>query len=233
MRLRVVCGTLLLAGACFAAAAPQDGDSNPTKEALLEVQEFIGGWKGNGTSERDKTAIWKENATWGWKFKGKDSWLVVEFTESKAYKSGELRYLTDKKVYQLTVVDKMDKSLVFQGGLKKTTLTLDRVDSTTKETQQLKINTASDGDRLVITYWVKPENRTAFSKEWQIGMTREGLKLAGGKKGPECVVTGGLGTIAVTYKGTTYYVCCSGCRDAFNENPAKIIAEYEAKKKKG
>jgi hypothetical protein len=233
MRLPIVCGTLLLAGACFAVAAPQDGDTNPTKEALLEVQEFIGGWKGNGTSERDKTAIWKENATWGWKFKGKDSWLVVEFTESKNFKSGELRYLTDKKTYQFTVVDKMDKALVFQGGLKKTTLTLERVDSATKETQQLKINTASDGDRLVITYWVRPENRTAFNKEWQVGMTREGVKLAGGKKGPECIVTGGLGTIAVTYKGNTYHVCCSGCRDAFNENPAKIIAEYEAKKKKG
>jgi YHS domain-containing protein len=35
----------------------------------------------------------------------------------------------------------------------------------------------------------------------------------------------------VSYMGTTYYVCCSGCRDAFNENPAKVIAEYQKKKK--
>jgi len=33
--------------------------------------------------------------------------------------------------------------------------------------------------------------------------------------------------------GQTYYVCCGGCRDAFNENPAQIIKEYLAKKKKG
>ena len=25
------------------------------------------------------------------------------------------------------------------------------------------------------------------------------------------------------YKGKTYYVCCSGCRDAFNENPEKFL----------
>jgi YHS domain-containing protein len=37
----------------------------------------------------------------------------------------------------------------------------------------------------------------------------------------------------VSYMGQTYYVCCSGCRDAFNENPAKIIAEYKARKKAG
>ncbi len=47
-----------------------------------------------------------------------------------------------------------------------------------------------------------------------------------------CVVTGGLGKIAVTYKGQTYYVCCSGCKDAFEENPEKILKEFEARKAK-
>jgi len=42
-----------------------------------------------------------------------------------------------------------------------------------------------------------------------------------------------LGTIAVSYAGTTYYVCCTGCRDAFNDNPAKILAEYKARKAAG
>jgi hypothetical protein len=232
MQMRVLLGGLLMAAACCATAYSGGGDTGAAKEALQELQEFVGGWKGNGTTERDKTAIWKENATWSWKFKGDDSWLVVEFKDSKIYKSGELRYLTDKKVYQLTMTDKADKSLQFKGTLKKTTLTLDRTDPDTKEGQQLKINAAGGGDRLVFTYLVKPANRTAFNEEWKIGMTREGISLAGGKKGPECIVTGGLGTTMVMYKGTTYYVCCSGCRDAFNENPAKFIAEYEAKKKK-
>ena len=56
---------------------------------------------------------------------------------------------------------------------------------------------------------------------------------AGGEKKPECVVTGGLGTMQVSYMGQTYYVCCTGCRDAFNENPAKIIAEYKKRKAAG
>ena len=57
--------------------------------------------------------------------------------------------------------------------------------------------------------------------------------MAAGQKGPECIVTGGLGTMQVSFGGNTYYVCCTGCRDAFNDDPAKIIAEYKARKAKG
>ncbi|MBS0201628.1 MAG: YHS domain-containing protein [Planctomycetes bacterium] len=32
------------------------------------------------------------------------------------------------------------------------------------------------------------------------------------------------------YKGKTYYVCCTGCRDAFNDDPEGILAAYEKKK---
>jgi YHS domain-containing protein len=35
----------------------------------------------------------------------------------------------------------------------------------------------------------------------------------------------------VSYNGKDYYVCCSGCRDAFKENPEKYIKEAEAKAK--
>ena len=40
------------------------------------------------------------------------------------------------------------------------------------------------------------------------------------------------GTTAVMYKGKTYYVCCTGCRDEFRDNPEKYIKEFEAKQKK-
>jgi hypothetical protein len=231
MKHRLTLAGLLLTAGALIAAAPQQG--SPTKEALQELQEYIGGWKGSGTSERDKSAIWKENADWGWRFKGDDAWFAVSFKDSKFYKTGELRYLADKMVFELTITDKADKKLVFTGTLKKGYLTLERMDADTKETQQIKINTAAGGDRLIVNYAIKPENRTVFNKEWQIAFNREGTSIAGGKKGPECVVTGGLGTMTVSYKGQTYYVCCTGCRDAFNENPAKIIKEYEDRKKKG
>ena len=44
------------------------------------------------------------------------------------------------------------------------------------------------------------------------------------------VVTGGLGTIEVSYDGKSYYVCCTGCRDYFNENPKQVLKEYTERK---
>ena len=66
-----------------------------------------------------------------------------------------------------------------------------------------------------------------------IGYTRAGEKLAqAGGNQRKCIVTGGLGTIAVSHKGKTYYVCCQGCVQAFNDAPEAIIADYQASLKK-
>jgi YHS domain-containing protein len=46
-----------------------------------------------------------------------------------------------------------------------------------------------------------------------------------------CIVTEGRGTIAVSNKGKTYHVCCSGCRDLFNESPEAILAEAAERQK--
>ncbi len=48
-------------------------------------------------------------------------------------------------------------------------------------------------------------------------------------KGPECVVSGGVGTSKVMYKGKEYYVCCTGCRDEFLADPEKYIKKAEAR----
>ena len=62
--------------------------------------------------------------------------------------------------------------------------------------------------------------------------TKEGESFSGGGKKPECVVTGGLGTMQVSYNGKTYYVCCSGCADEFKARPKKYVDEFEKKMKK-
>jgi YHS domain-containing protein len=37
----------------------------------------------------------------------------------------------------------------------------------------------------------------------------------------------------VTHNGRTYYVCCTGCQAAFNENPEYWIAKAEERKAEG
>ena len=76
---------------------------------------------------------------------------------------------------------------------------------------------------------MKADGRPFFAKKWSVGATKEGKAFAVGTGKPECIVSGGTGTSAVSYMGKTYYVCCSGCRDEFNATPAKYVTEYEAK----
>jgi hypothetical protein len=215
-------------------AAPTP-EQKKQKEALRELQDFIGGWKGNGQTKArpgPRDPFWSETVRWGWRFKGDDCWLTVEFAGGKFLKNAEVRYLPKTKKYQLTgtPVEGKDK-LVFEGTLKDEKLIFERTDPKTKAAQRVTVNLAAEGIRLI--YRVERKPGTQWFLEYQVAATKEGEALAGKKaKGPECVVSGGLGTMTVSYNGETFYVCCTGCRDAFNENPKKYVDEFKKNKKK-
>jgi hypothetical protein len=225
---------LVVLSCCFAGlanSADTEKDRAAIKKALGELQEFIGPWKGNGETKEGKSQIWKETMNWGWKFKGDDSWMGVEFTDSKSFDKGELKYLPEKKLYQLTLTDKDKKDLVFEGELKKKILTLTRVDPESKDKQTITMSTNNDGARLIYEYKVQTKGKGIDKRLFMVQHSKEGASIGSAKKN-ECIVTGGLGTMQVSFGGKTYYVCCSGCRDAFNEEPKKFIDEFEKKKKK-
>jgi hypothetical protein len=234
MKSLFACGLTLAVLLIASSARAQDADdAKKAREGLQELNEYIGMWNGAGFLEKDRLKLWKEKADWSWRFKGKEAWLSLKLEKGKHFKGGDLRYLPDKEVYQMTMTDKEDKKLVFEGTLKRgSRLVLERKGNSTEEAQQIQMNTAADGVRLIFSYSVKPANRTLYTKQFQVDFTRDGETFATAAKKNECIVTGGLGTIAVTYKNMTYYVCCSGCRDAFNENPEKFIREAAEKKKK-
>ncbi len=211
--------------------AAEATDQDKAKEALQELNDYIGAWKGNGALEKSATDTWKETVTWTWRFKKDDVWLVLTIKGGKYFKGGELRYLVDKERYQFTAFTQEGKKRVYEGSLKKNRLILERKDPATKETQQLKMNLAGGGIRFIYTFAHKPANRTLFTSDYMVAFTKEGESFGAKEKKIECIVSGGLGKIPVSYKGVTYYVCCSGCKDAFDENPEKFIKEYEAKKK--
>jgi YHS domain len=223
---------LIVPGLCF----PRDqDDENEAKTALQALNDFIGDWNGNGGPEArgaDSRDSWQESVSWIWRFKGEDVWLAMTAKKGKILQSAELRYLPDKKRYQLTAVDKKNAKRVYEGALKNGYLVLDSVDKETNETRRITMNSAGDGVRFVYRTAHKPDGRTLFTKDYQVAFTKQGEALAAEEKKVECPVSGGLGKIPVTYKGVTYYVCCTGCRDAFNENPEKYVREFEAKKKK-
>ncbi len=220
----------------IAAHAEEKAKYDP-REALQPFNDLIGPWRGTGEPEgspqEKQKGFWRETVNWSWKFKGDDAWLTVAFGKGKYYKNGELRFLPDKERYQLKLTTADNKEQTFEGVLKGRSLALERTDDEKKETQRLSIDMVQD-IRFVYRYEVRPQGRTLFTRLYRVGATKEGESLAGpGEKKPECVVSGGLGTMTVSFKGTTYYVCCTGCRDAFNDNPEKYIKEFLAKRAKG
>jgi hypothetical protein len=176
--------------------------------------------------------VWSEQVSWGWKFKGDDAWLVMTVKGGKFLKGGELRYLTDKKKYQFTATFADGKTGVFEGDIKNDALKVERTDPDSKQVQYFTMTSAAEGARFIYSYSYKAPGSTLLTKDYMVASTREGVSLGPTAKKNICVVSGGLGTTAVSYKGETYYICCSGCAEAFKENPEKYIAEFKAKKGK-
>jgi len=226
----------LLAFILFLVTFPVLGGEEPgprsSKVALQAFNDLIGTWRGTATpagSRADQQkGFWIETINWEWQFKGKDSWLKITFDKSKNFTGGELRYLADSDEFGLTVRTLAKEPLLFTGALKDKVLSVER--KTKDETQRL-VFTLLHENRFLYRYEVRPTGKTLFARLYSVGATKEGVPFAGGDGKPICIVSGGLGTLPVMHMGKTYYVCCSGCRDEFRENPEKYIKEFESKKK--
>ncbi|MCS7015370.1 MAG: YHS domain-containing protein [Gemmatales bacterium] len=221
------------------ALAQEKGALSP-RDALRPFNDLIGPWRATGepatgTLADKQKGFWSEKISWSWKFKGDDAWLVMEIAQGKHFRGGELRYLPDKRVFQLTMFPVAENTpRIYHGQYDEKTrsLVVERTDAQRKIEERITINLVDD-IRFVYRYDYRPVGRKLYSRDFLVGATKEGQALAvERKKGPECVVSGGLGTIPVSYKGQTYYVCCTGCRDAFNENPEKYIKEFLERKAK-
>src|SRR5688572_19234514 len=100
MRIRYVIPPLLVIG-LFAGTIPAAEKTEANKDALKALHEFIGQWKGNGETKSGKNELWKESAEWSWDLKGAEPALKFKVTGGKQFTEGSLKYLADKKKYQL------------------------------------------------------------------------------------------------------------------------------------
>jgi len=206
------------------------------KDALAPLQRYVGDWRGVGQPRRGSTrGAWREQSAWIWKFTGDQAMLSFKTSGGKYFKTGVLRRGKQSKRYQLFAQTGAGQEIKFSGALGedgRLVLVADDPpshDAPSNDLARVSLRQVAGGDRLVLLY----EKRTAadrYARLAEVGYTREGSNFGKGTNYVECVVTGGLGTIPVSYEGQTYYVCCSGCRDYFNENAAEVLAEYQERK---
>lgn len=200
------------------------------QEALGPFNSYIGGWRGAGQVRRgSSTGAWQENGIFVWNFDEGRVAVQYDVKDGKHIRTGLLTWDAKAKKFRLnaTFADKARR--VYSGSFENDAFVLESEPDDKDYVSRVTIRQLNE-KRMLVLYETRKASQSFYRRLGEVGYTREGTRLAtSDSTGPECVVTGGAGTIAVSHKGKTYYVCCTGCRDAFNDDPEGILADYRAK----
>ncbi len=224
----------------FAVAADSELDGAPRQVSaagrtgtLQPLNVLIGQWRGVGQLKRgSRRGAWQETTVCRWDFSGDNP--VVLLDAKKGAQFQQLRLFMSTSQNRLQLIQHIDEQerRVYEGQMPDTwpgKLQLSTAVGDDGSSYRCTIEQLSD-IRLVVLFERRATITGSYRRVAGIGYTRSGHKLAKAGGNPrECVVTGGQGTIAVKHKGKTWYVCCEGCRQAFEDSPDEIIAAYLAK----
>ncbi len=227
-RLMVIVFLLFLAVG-IAADEPMPTPVKNPREALEKIQTLVGGWRGIGQVKRNSnTGAWKESAEWIWDLKRTPPSLKITVTDGKHLKTGDLSYDLEKQEYVFNTESPERKELEYRGTFDKDRLSLTAV-LKNQDQERLTLSILNN-KRTTLLFETKGASSSTFQRVAEVGYTREGTRLAvEGVSGKECIVTGGEGTIQVSYQGKKYWVCCTGCVAAFEDDPEGVLKDYAAR----
>lgn len=213
--------------------------------ALKPIQIMLGKWQG-----LIRNASKTEVHDWVWDLKSDPVFpaLVLSVPDGEFFASARITYDPRIDKYLMTTVDVEGGKRSFSGAFTEPPEDVPSEDGKTVErTFQLEL-TEDDGPgpgpRFQYVFKQQHNNRylvdvnrargkAAFRQFDVIGSQRDGVSFAKADDDygdRTCIISGGLGTSTVSYKGKTYYVCCSGCKAAFDDEPERWIARLEEQK---
>ena len=215
------------------------------RAALKPLQILIGSW--NGTSRN--AALDQPGWAWDLKTDPKQPALKIKSEKGKYIREGRLTFHPSSQEFEFTATDGDGKPHVFRGAFSEPVQDVPGDDKKLQRTYKLQLTEQeanADGEQLRLVINQQENNRYileayrkrgtgAFNRVDSVNTQREGTSFAlsdtdyGDKT---CIISQGLGTISVSYKGKSYWVCCSGCKAAFDDEPEKWIAKFEAMQKK-
>jgi hypothetical protein len=226
---------LLIAGLCVvfavaAVSAQSKSKADKDKEAQLDALGYfnclMGEWRCEGTppgqAQSAKTGRWQESATYVWSLKGEIG-VKFKIVGGKYLDTGLLSYDVKSEKYVLTAVRPDKSKAVYTGAFD-------------EENKNVLVLT---GDSEKLTFTFRPsDGRFRLDVEKPVGKAvaeiwcqnkAQSLAFKAGENFVKCVVTGGPSNSSVSAGGRNLPVCCTGCRDAVLENPAKWIAHAIAR----
>ena len=219
--------------ACLLLVPIGEGESPVTPElakaALAPLNPLVGQWRGVGQVRRGSRAgAWTETAEWVWDFSEPNRPAVrFEVEGGKEVTRLLIRPAASGDGFAATFAPADGESATLAAASLEGTV---EFGPTGDGSDRLTLRPLGEKRfTLLIERRSSPAGR--FRRVAEIGYTRSGTRLAESSLGgPECVVSGGLGTIEVRHEGKTYFVCCSGCVSAFEADPAGTLEAYRARK---
>lgn len=227
-----------------AATATNDQQAESILSAMQPLQVLLGKW--NGTSRKAQI----DQPEWVWDFQTDRNQPALLITSDKgAYiREGRLTYLPASQQYRMRFKMPEGEERTVVGTFSEPVQDVAGDDKKLQRTYKLLLAEATpnaDGEQWQVAlqqlennrYLIELDRRRgsgSFQRVDTIHSQREGTSFAlsdtdyGGRT---CIISQGLGTMTVSYKGQSYYVCCTGCKAAFEEDPERWIAKWEAKKK--
>ncbi|HQZ69248.1 MAG TPA: hypothetical protein PLY87_29375 [Planctomycetaceae bacterium] len=214
---------------------------------LQPLQVLLGKWR--GTTRRnydDFKAVDIHEWVWDLRSKPEQPALTIQSDKSPYIKSGRITWDTEQNKFALTVSDPSGETRQFTGDFTEPVHEIVGSDDKLHKVFRLEFNQNPGEDKSELwqlafaqqennRYLLEVAKRRAkadFTRYDTVSTQREGTSFAVSDTGyadKTCIISEGLGTMEVTYKGRSYWVCCSGCKAAFEEDPETWIARAAKK----
>ena len=210
---------------------------------LKPLQVLLGQWRGTTRREYENfKAVDTHEWVWDLRTRPDRPALAIKSDKSPYLKSGSLSWDPARDTFTLVTADASGATRQFTGDFSEPVHEIVGSDDKLHRVFRLEFteteSLSSAGEQWQLAFAQQENNRyllevskrrgsAQFTRFDTVSTQREGTSFAVSDSGygdKTCIISEGLGTTELTYKGRSYWVCCTGCQAAFEEDPEKWIA---------
>ncbi|MFM7168753.1 MAG: hypothetical protein ACKO3T_26240 [Planctomycetaceae bacterium] len=208
---------------------------------LQPIQILLGKWRGTTRREYESfKAVDSHEWVWDLRTNPEQPALVMASDKSPYLRNSRLSWDIAAEKFILTGLDAEGRERRFSGDFTEAPHEITGSDDKQHRVFRLELseNDSAEGEQWQLAIAQQENNRyllevgkrrgkADFSRFDTVSTQREGTSFALSDTGyaeRTCIISEGLGTTEVSWKGRSYWVCCSGCKAAFEEDPDTWIA---------
>ncbi|MFN9719772.1 MAG: hypothetical protein ACK58L_13820, partial [Planctomycetota bacterium] len=214
---------------------------------LQPLQILLGQWRGTTRREYNNfKAVDAHEWVWDLRTQPDQPALVMTSDKSPYIRSARLTWDLVASRFLLSIQDGDGNDRTLTGDFSEPVSEIVGSDDKLHRVFRLEFNEADDSaspeiwqlafaqqeNNRYLLEVAKRRGKATFARFDTVSTQREGTSFAINDSGYDektCIISEGLGTMEVTYKGRSYWVCCTGCKAAFEDDPETWIARSARK----